>query len=470
MAIIQFDDGTKVEFNGTPTQKDVEEVHQQILSSKSTSVAPQKSLIDKVLDNPITRGIQSFFPGQKVGQSIGTLAGAAYTGAKDLITGRQSQIENYDLSAPTPLQTVGDIALGTAQVAGLKMPLPVSSTVLGTAAKTALQTGVMSAVSGAGQKATENGSLKEIAKGAFTSGLTGAVTGGVIGAVSKGVSNLAEKAPDAIYNNTLKVSQKLKDANKSPAEFLNNEKLWGGLGTFKKASEDGIQKESSAIAQKVSSVPGGATYGELKNKALVSLKSQLGDLYSDKQLKKLIDEVPVNRLKEGKILNWKDINEVRSTLGDYIGDSKWLITSPSEKVKAAKAMYGAMASTLQDVTGTQAEFSRLSKWITTKKLVDRVIDKADAKFGLGLFDKIAGSAGLVVGGSQGDTAGERIKNAATYGAGAVGLERLISSPSFQTFIAQKLQSLPVDTAGKISREAVVQIAPEIADFINNLNK
>ena len=58
-----------------------------------------RSAEDKLLDNPLTRVLQKF-PGQKVGQAIGTLGGFALSKNK----------EQYDLSAPTPLQTIGDIS------------------------------------------------------------------------------------------------------------------------------------------------------------------------------------------------------------------------------------------------------------------------------------------------------------------------------------------------------------------------
>lgn len=68
---------------------------------------PSDSLYGKVLDNSITRGIQNIFPGQKVGQAIGTAAGYIASPNKD----------QYDISAPTPLQVLGDVAQGALSVA-----------------------------------------------------------------------------------------------------------------------------------------------------------------------------------------------------------------------------------------------------------------------------------------------------------------------------------------------------------------
>lgn len=43
MAIIQFENGTKVEFNGTPTQADIEEVAAKVLGKKKEQVSPSQS-------------------------------------------------------------------------------------------------------------------------------------------------------------------------------------------------------------------------------------------------------------------------------------------------------------------------------------------------------------------------------------------------------------------------------------------
>ena len=75
--------------------------------------------------------------------------------------------------------------------------------------------------------------ILKIAKNAFYGGLTGAVIGGAVGVVGKGLK-LYAKTPEAVFNNTLKVQQKIKLAGKSPSGFLIEKGTWGNLGTFKK--------------------------------------------------------------------------------------------------------------------------------------------------------------------------------------------------------------------------------------------
>jgi hypothetical protein len=77
---------------------------------------PNDSLYGNIIDNSITRGIQAFFPGQKVGQTIGTLAGVGYEKVKGVVGG-QDNSAYYDLNAPTLTQNLGDIAQGALTVA-----------------------------------------------------------------------------------------------------------------------------------------------------------------------------------------------------------------------------------------------------------------------------------------------------------------------------------------------------------------
>lgn len=80
---------------------------------------PNDDTTGKLLNNSITRGIQSFFPGKEVGQSIGTLAGYGLNAIKEKLgLAPKGSTEAYDLKAPTPLQTVGDVAQGALMVGG----------------------------------------------------------------------------------------------------------------------------------------------------------------------------------------------------------------------------------------------------------------------------------------------------------------------------------------------------------------
>lgn len=411
----------------------------------------------------------SVMPGQKVGEAIGTLGGYGTTaiGEKMGLMPKGST-ENYDTSAPSPMEVGGDIAQGAALVGGLKIP-PATS-VLGKVA----QFGGLSAVSGGGESLAKGEDVKTAAVNAFKSGLTGATVGGAIGLAEKGVNALLDKSPEALYNNALKVTQKLKTAGKSPSEFLKDNGVWGGLGSIQKASEDGMAKENQVIADAVAKLPGGPNLGEITQTAVDNLSEKLGGLYDSAELKAMIDKVPVAGLKavEGeKTVPWYQADLVRSQLGKLIGDPKWLSSNPSETTQAAQAMYTSLSDAIKQASGTEKNFENLSKWLRTNSVVGRAIDLADSKFGLGLYDVISGTGGAVAGGLTGQgNIGERLKNAAIGGVGGLALERGINSPALKTGVAQlltHLDSLPTDSAGRIGKTAVTQL---IGRFFSGANQ
>lgn len=172
--------------------------YQDMVSGTPTE-QPKKSFVDTLLNNPITRGIQSIFPGQKTGEAIGTLAGAAITGAKEKLgfapSGTSAQ---YDLNAPTPPQITGDILQGAALIGGVKIPLPTSALggaagIASRTAQSALQYGALSGAGALGKGLENQQTIPEIAKEVATAGAIGAVTGGVFNLLGEGVSALAKK-------------------------------------------------------------------------------------------------------------------------------------------------------------------------------------------------------------------------------------------------------------------------------------
>lgn len=398
----------------------------------SSSFTPfgSKKKEEESLGQKITKGIQSVFPGKELGTAIGT----SIYGIGSLIKGDKAGFEESARANEEAMpRIIGDVAKSVILPASLAVAP--AKTVFGKAA----QFGGISGAYGGAESLSQGKDLKQVARDTFTAGLSGAAVGGLIGMAAKGARAFSQNAPHKIYNNALRVLQRIKMAGRSPSKFLVEEGTWGGLGSFKKAATEGIKAESKIIMEKAASTPGGATYGEIKNAAISAIKQKFGGLYSDAQIAQMIDDVPLEKLKTGGIVNWNTVNEVRSSLGSLIGDTKWLSSNPTEKTQAAQAVYRAMAKLLQKVTKTEQEFSRLSSWIQTNKVVDRAVDMADNKFGFGLYDILSGLGGATYGGLQGQSASDRLKNAAIYGVSAVTMERALNSPAIKTALAQIIE-------------------------------
>src|SRR5581483_3912363 len=167
------------------------------------AAAPKKDFLQSAGDV-----VNSIFPGKQVGQSIGTLAGYGIAKAKDAITVSKTA-QNYDLSAPTPLQTFGDSVAGAAMVSGAGIGEAPESTVLGRIIGTGLRVGGNSALQAAGTGVANGDSASQVLKESATSGGIGAVGGSTGQALGELVSYLTSPAvTHSIYNKATNIPPK----------------------------------------------------------------------------------------------------------------------------------------------------------------------------------------------------------------------------------------------------------------------
>lgn len=156
-------------------------------STDTSTLTPSKpGLLDRVLQSPISNAVKSIFPGKRIGESIGTLAG--YVASPNKST--------YDLSAPTPLQTTADAANAALTIAGIK--LPVAPTVLGKVGQYAALSGGSALASGVADAKP----VDQIVKETGTAAAIGGVTGGVFGLLGKGITATADKTASPVLSFT----------------------------------------------------------------------------------------------------------------------------------------------------------------------------------------------------------------------------------------------------------------------------
>ena len=450
--------------NSTLTQKFLAKypTYADRVDTTSTTATPTPPADNRDFLTKASDVVGSIFPGKQLGTAIGN---SAYSIGQDIKGGFQSltgnkagaaqSFQNSQMAADQNknmvLPVAGDVAKIVATAGGLATPLPVATTLPQAIGRTALQTAGFSALSGAGDAATKAGAnIKTIASGAFWSGLTGAVVGGALGAASYGLQKFLDKGPNALYNNALNVSKKIKAAGKSPADFLADEGVWGSLGTMSKTAEQGISDEGDVIAQKVASSDAVSTWDSVKQDAIEQLQKKFGNLYSGPQLEQLVEGVPVASLKgtPDGTFDMSTLNQTRSQLGRLVGDTKWLQSNPTENTSAAQAVYRAMADQIKENTDTAEEFARQSQWIEAKKAIGNALLLADKKWLPGFYDWTSGAVGSVVGMFGG--------NPVAGGLTGVAVERAARFPAVLTGVAQAISKLPEATApvlGQIGRTA-----------------
>jgi len=193
--------------------------------SQETPAPDNRDWLDKTTDI-----VNAIFPGKQIGEAIGTLGG--YGLAK-----LQGTDENYDLSAPTPLQVGGDIAMGALTVgagglgrgAGALAPTVLGKTIPAMApAKTALGTFGRTALSGAGFGAASGVAEGEDIGGIAQRTAVGGVVGAALGVPAAGLKALANvKDPGHIMANRLKELKKLEDSYSVVRKVTSNAKKNG---------------------------------------------------------------------------------------------------------------------------------------------------------------------------------------------------------------------------------------------------
>jgi hypothetical protein len=340
--------------------------------------------------------------------------------------------------------------------------VPGAATVVGSAA----QFGGLGAAQSGAESLAQGNDYKQAAIDAFKGGLTGAAVGGAAKLAGNLFSKLTARTPEALYNNALKVTQKIKMAGQSPAAFLADHGTWGSLGSFSKAAQEGMDTADTAIAAKLKGAPPIPTSTVLQQ-AVDALKKSVGSQYTQKQLEDEVLKLPVAKLFEGESIPAEEANVLRKQVDKMLGDRFFQSGSASPLSKEALgAVNTALRNTVKTSSGTEAEFAQLSQWVRTHKAVQRAIGLADSKYGLGLYDMLSGAGGAIIGGLGGDgDIGTRLKNAAVGGVTGLAVERGLNSPAVKTGMAQLLKSatkIPTDTAGKISKAAVTELIARFA--------
>lgn len=360
---------------------------QQLAQQKGYSMPQDRSAVDKLLDNPLTRVLQKF-PGQNVGQAIGTLGGFALSKNK----------EQYDLSAPTPLQTIGDIAQGAAMVAGIKAP--VAPTVLGKAA----QFGTIGGISGAGEALKNDGGISDIAKESIKGAAVGAATGAAFGLAEKGVKKFADllgKTGDKIQMSVIKPSQAdIKDG--FSIDTVKKYNLGGSLKqTFEKTDKtlDKLSKELNAkLANSNASVDLNKVY---ENTAKKLLGNKLESFGSNSQLENAIEKLRNEIIAvagNNGMVSVPEAQLVKRASGHF---GAWTFGAPTPEATASQKVYNTFYNEIKTAIeknspeGVKQINQEISKLIPVMNAIIRRIPVAERNSAISLGDIISLTAATV---------------------------------------------------------------------------
>lgn len=248
MAKIKFSNGQIVNFDGTPTEADVEEVAKKlgIASEAQAPVTPSVEekvpLLDRIANSKISKGIQAVFPGKKLGESVGTSIAATGRLLKGDVSGYKNII---DTQVPVK-QVAGDVANILLTTGGAAAPVVKGATALGTIGKTALQGGALGAGQAGAKTLAEGGNAEEVAKNAAIGGATSAALSGTVSAFGE----LLKASGSKIVNTVIKPSQH-DIADGFSLDTIKKHDLGGSLSTMNTKTEEKLNDLSTQLAAKL---------------------------------------------------------------------------------------------------------------------------------------------------------------------------------------------------------------------------
>lgn len=349
---------------------------------------PKNNVLQKV-----TNTVNDIFPGKKVGEAIGTLAGAGIAKAK-------GNYDQYDLSAPTPLQVAGDVAQGALTVAapsiGGKTPLAR----IGANAAVGAGLGGTNAIS-------EGKNIKEVAK---DTALGGAIGGG-LSTAGELVAGAVQKVPKWLTKYAL---PKLKDGNIEYA--LENTKV-GTLKSVYNKSNQAVSNYGDEIKTILSSPKYSQEVGNVGSVVSNTLQDLPDAQLDQKKLVSIVKSVaPQAKTLVDKVADGTATVQEQNSLRQVIDKATKKIFTDNPSVSFNKEVAAKLANQLRNnvqstATETAPVFAKFSQELD---LNNAILQAAKKRRVLG--DLIAGGAGFASGG---------LKGAAI----AIAAERTVRSPS-----------------------------------------
>ena len=342
---------------------------------------PNDSVYGNLIDNSITRGIQSIFPGQQVGKALGTIVGSGVADA-------QGTGQYYDKSIPSAGQLIGDVAQGALTVA-----MPGAGEGAGLVGRLGAQAALGAGFGLTGSLAAGNTDLGQLAgdtgKGALIGGALGA-GGELLGAginklaqpfakdlqpeVIKSAEKIGMSSADlptsAITNNkTIKYMESLFNGDKlaqqvdsaqmklssitdaalastGPVEDLTTvgQKLAKGLNDFQTAYKTTINKLYDDFSKQGGSLPvtGANAIDTLNN--IIDRKTAIGETGDLKYFKDKLDILTGEST--SKIPTFDIVKQIRTAVGEKIG-SKFQDPFVAQHIGQLKQFYGALSKDME---------------------------------------------------------------------------------------------------------------------------
>lgn len=367
---------------------------------------PKPDLLQKV--GSIANAI---FPGKQVGQAIGTLAGAGIAKLK-------GNYDQYDLSAPTPLQVAGDIGQGA---------LTVASPGVGRGASAVGRIGANVGL-GAGLGATGAIAKGQDTKEVIKQGAIGGAIGGAISGVGEGIRAVTENLPKWLTRAALP-----KLENKNVDYTLNNVKL-GSLKSVQQRSSNAIKGYEDEVQNILNRIKVPTNTQSVLDDAVSNFPNAeytTDDLITNaKNIAPKVSKL-ITKFQKGEA-SIQELNTIRKELDQATKSVYTSLNRPPEAKLLGATLSGSMREYVKKIAPqTIPVFDDYSKEIGLNKAIQAAVKKGEQK--ITFKDIIAGGAGFSQGGLKGALS-------------AIIAERLLFNPAGQLGTAQIIRETSRITA------------------------
>lgn len=412
----------------------VEKVKNEYQGQRVTAKQTQPALAPDLLGQA-TKAVTTVFPGGKVGEAIGTLAGYA--------AAPQELKETYSLTAPTPIQVAGDIAQGALMVgAGVPGSAPIQA--FGTTlASPAL---ARTALGRIGQAATVGGGVgltgglargEEDLKGLAKSTATGAAVGGALGTGAELISAVGRTLPEWF------VRSYIPKINKETARYAIKSKTLGSPAQMLEQSDSELNKIGQSLKNKIRNPkemyiqPSGE---EILTNVANSFKG--AGLTMDDVVDNLKSVVPLQRANIDKLARGTITLDELHDLNSQIGRNTYKTRLDTPVVRAGKDIANEAYQSISNIIKTAVpesvpDFNAYAKEIQLNQALQALKDSVEKRFArVGLYDLLSVLGGQITGGPIGAAA-------------LFATQRALTSPTVNLRTAGLLSRLPQTSQGPV---------------------
>lgn len=367
------------------------------------TVIPKKDALTKTSDV-----LGSIFGGKQIGESIGTLAGYGYQKGKDLIKGTDVA-SNYDLSAPSPLQTAGDAVRSLVGVAGVK-GVGTTGSFLAKAGKSAL---IGAGITGGGA-VSEGKGLKDVVKETAIGAGVGASTSLALSGVGA-IASQFKKLPSRFIQSALGQSKKEILAGKSLEKFILENRKVGTADKLIRESRDEMERLTNIINNNLKSVPvtqGKVTTSSILNDIVKDVNAQ-GGAITREEAREIVERLApqAKGLLSKPSMGLVTANKLRQSIDRTIGDRGFLVSELPFNKDVLRSFTNALREEVKKKApeGTRAAFNSLSNEIRLTNALSNKVAQGSRNQIISFGDLIGGGIGGVVGGIPGAAAGAALR-------------------------------------------------------------